>query len=219
MKSETTPGNRLPLPAAVPGAHLLYRANSPALCEHDIAILAQAVQDYVYDVGLDATQIELLTEEDQARLFSPEAVAARERLVQALGWAHLQPNQRGIIFCEWAPPHVDDYYVGKAFVSLVLHTGPEPYVIQTFHTAQRAPEDRTPGPVTLTQTTRLLNVGDLFVLDPCTPHMAAPVRSNNEALLVLLQATWLDEDLTQRNALLARFEPHADNQEADVAFM
>lgn len=212
MNSQAFDGNRLCVPAPVKGAHLLYLANRPQVCPKAMALLAQEVCRYLENTGLNATEIDLLSERNQAQVLSPEACLAREQLVRELGWQDMPASSRAVLFCEWAPPHVDSSFAGKAFVSLVLHTGEEPYLVQTFHTKRHTNED--PDPIALTTTSRLLRPGDLMVLDPCTPHMAAPVRSSRDALLIMLQVEWPDATAEEREALIKRFPVAEADEEA-----
>lgn len=87
-----------------------------------------------------------------------------------------------LLVCEYARPHSDTSYAGKGFVSTVLHTGPQPYVVDVF-TTSRAVE----GGLEVNARTRMLSAGDTFVLDPKIPHSAMPVRPQAGCLLVLAQ--------------------------------
>lgn len=212
MKSPCPEGNRLPVPSQIAGQHLLYLAQRPAVSKEAMALLANEVLRYIRDTGMDAAEIDLLGERSQEERLSAEAVQAREQLVHELGWQNMPSHSRAVLFCEWAPPHVDSSFAGKAFVSLVLHTGDEPYLVQAFHTRRHTNED--PDPIELTTTSRVLRPGDLMVLDPCTPHMAAPVRSSRDAFLIMLQVEWPDATELERAELVSRFPAADDDQEA-----
>jgi len=47
-------------------------------------------------------------------------------------------------------------------------------------------------------------VGEAFVLDPTTPHMAAPLKPHQDQMLILLQMRLDDRTLIEREALIQR---------------
>ena len=76
-----------------------------------------------------------------------------------------------MLVTKFAPAHSDPAFEEQIFVSLVLRTGSSPYLVQAFHTEYAPTEDMA---LKFVDTNRCLEVGDIPVLDPTTPHMAAP---------------------------------------------
>lgn len=115
-----------------------------------------------------------------------------------------------IVGCQWAEPHVDPGFLGEAFYSVVLHTGPFRYRMRALHTRRRTENGESFFEVI--SSTRALTIGDAFVFDPCTPHMVLPERSHEDELLVLRQAKFADADEEDRIRLLERIRPLPDDQ-------
>ena len=68
----------------------------------------------------------------------------------------------------------------------MLHTSPYPYQVSAFSTEKRP--DTAAG---IDRAGRLVEVGDVFVLDPMQAHCAFPLCPDRKSLLVLLQWTVL----------------------------
>jgi len=112
----------------------------------------------------------------------------------------LPANAAQIVYCEWTWVHADTPYKNEIFVSVVLATGPEPYCVQSLHTPRNRGDD-------VIDTKRIVSVGDVFVLDPCVAHMAAPTVPRTGALLVLAQWSVPASSEVDRAAVRARFAP------------
>ncbi len=210
--STLSAGNRLPLPTDLAGNHFLYRTELPPIAPEDRDLLVQAVWAAVEETGLHTAEIDVFS---VSRLVKAKGEAVRHAFGRAVSATGLDPERTTLLACEWASPHVDESFAGSAFVSVVLGTGPEPYVLQAFHSSAAA----EPGQgLSLTTSTRLLNVGDAFVLDPTTPHMTAPAVPSSAQLLVLLQCEVPDETPEQRAALLHRFAPRANDRSQEGIF-
>lgn len=188
---------------------LLYRSRLPqALPQADVNAVLQVVLSEVEESGLQPTEIKMLTQHDLIQRAGPAAGDAFSRLSHAMGRG---PNDgMCLLACEWVPPHIDMDYAGMSFVSVVLHTGGEPYLVHASALRPATGPDAVPR---LAAVARILRTGDVFVLDPAAPHMAAPLRSSEEALLVLLQLEVPDESPETRQALLARFPRQLGDQD------
>lgn len=196
---EYVKGNRLPVPSEVQSTHFLYVAQSATVSKEDAEILCSAVDTYLREHGLNPAQIESVGRSTLLSMQLPDAVAAFDRAVEVLGFKGLAPT---LLCCFWAAPHVDSSFEGTSFVSHVLSTGPEPYVLQTLdiqHFKDQAP--------TIQASTRVLNPGMTFVMDATTPHMAAPANPGADQLLVLLQAELTDTNEAERRTILDTFPP------------
>jgi hypothetical protein len=151
--------------------------------------------------GLDMAEINVI----DPRLIlntQPEIAQALAACEAHLGLAAADAQ---LVYCEWTWVHADTSYKNSLFVSAVLATGPEPYCIQALESPRKRGAD-------VVDTKRIVEVGDVFVLDPCVAHMAAPTVPRTGAMLVLAQ--WAvpvksDED---RAAVLARFAPAAHDR-------
>ena len=204
--------NRRPVPPSVRSAHFLYKAAAPTFDPADVAEVVTATKRMLEERGLYCAQIEVFGRR-QFESCVPESVAAFDRLVAALP-AICAGKSLSVLVCEWATPHVDDSYEGKAFYSAVLHTGNNAYVMQTLHSGR---SQQQPNVSTLTTSARTLDVGEAIVFDPTTPHFAAPKWPHESQLLVLLQAELDDETDEDRAALLAALPPLlSDRDEASV---
>ena len=167
------------------GGQILYKAETVGLNLADCEIVADLVSRFRGgDDDRFPTEIELIS---SSELRSPEyapGVEAARRLIACVGDSSFPISDRfAILSCMWAAPHVDDTFDGSLFVSVVVRTGPSPYVMQTLRTG--AAEDGAPA--SLITNTRVLNVGDVVVFDPTAPHYAFPQRPSEQSLLVLLQ--------------------------------
>jgi hypothetical protein len=200
-------GNRLAVPAIVPAKHFLYKTNRMDSRLNDLALVASIAKGTLEKRGhgLNPAQIEVFLRKD-FRDESQDFLQALDRVLNAMGASALEAERASILLCEWAAPHVDDSYVEQAFVSLVLHTGPEPYIMQALHThVIEGPH----GSQQIETSTRVLTVGDVIVFDPTTAHFTVPKYPNDEQLLILLQVCVNDRTEEDREALLKRF-PVAD---------
>lgn len=198
-------GNRLALPACVPGKHFFYRTSLPSYRAEDAQVLINAIQQAVEDCGLHTAEIDVFSCK-RLHAYGGDAVSdAFSRLVCDLGLEDVPAHTISLLACEWASVHVDDSFAGSAFLTLVLHTGPNPYVMQTFHSARNDEDD--PTPLELHTSTRLLHPGQAVVFDPTTPHLAVPAGFSADQLLVLLQVELSDKDLTERATILRRYPP------------
>ncbi len=198
-------GNRLPVPAGIPGNHFFYRTALKWSAE-DAAVLVDAVKRAVEDCGLHTAEIDVYSVKRLLQYGGERVGEAYLRLIEQLSLQKAHSVGRvGLLVCEWASPHVDDSFAGQAFLSLVLHTGPEPYLMQTFH-SERVQEDGA-SRLALHTSTRVLNVGDAVVFDPTTPHMAAPASGNPDQLLIMLQAELPDDSEESRQHLLNTYPP------------
>jgi hypothetical protein len=157
--------------------------------------------DTTLNTGLQAGEISLISTQD-SDIFDACGLAALARLEEAARPIGIEVETSELLVCQWAPLHQDDAYAGKAFASLVLFTGSSPYLVQSVHTRKR-PGRKSPG-LELVQTNCVLGQGDYFVIDPTTPHSAAPVRPSDDALLLVLQFTInLPDQETQAKLLQA----------------
>jgi hypothetical protein len=146
--------------------------------------------------GLDMAEIGVIAAADCL----PTQPALATALAACQAQLGLPPEAAQIVYCEWSWVHADVGYRDQLFVSVVLATGPEPYCVQSLQTPQ------TRGAQVL-DTKRIVSVGDVFLLDPCVAHMAAPVTPNNQALLVLAQWSLPAATEAERAAVRARFAP------------
>jgi hypothetical protein len=167
----------------------LYKADPVDLDPDDVQTVVSAIQGKISkeagrwsgEVGL-LTWVEM-TERDAA---VGDALSRLWRTVPGNDLAQKHPD---LIVCEMAWPHTDSSYAGTKFLSLVLHTGSGgPYAVQTIETGT---EEGLPSVRT---NSRVLEVGDVFVMDPTAPHMAAPIAMEPDSMLILLQAVICDSD-------------------------
>lgn len=204
-------GNRLPVPAALESLHFLYKAAPVTLARGAVEQVIAEVKRLISDQGLYPGQVELVTRQDM----NEPARQALDALMGELPPA-LHSGEPVLLVCEQAFAHTDPSYAGSAFASVVLATGPEPYYLECFHTAVDAhfdlPDVRT--------CSRILRAGDVVVFDPTTPHMALPLRSHQDQLLVLLQVELDDTSVEARERLLAQLPPaEGDRNESDLTFV
>lgn len=147
--------------------HFLYRTSPLSLTPAAITTLGTALAAAMPEVRLDTAEIGSYNRTELTRMVPPSAVAAYDKLLSELGVTDYVTHYPAVLACRWALPHDDGTFAGKAFLSLVLHTGPEPYVMSMFATTGR--RNRT-----VVDITRTLRTGDVFIFDPTVPHMAAP---------------------------------------------
>jgi hypothetical protein len=193
--------------------HFFYRAATPVLDQADIKAVGDAVMDIVVEYGIGVAEIQVFNCKQFAELASEAAVASFQRLIEGLG-LDVAADRVSLLACEWASPHDDSSFCGSAFLSLVLRTGDSPYVMSMFH-HRRMPDSRA---LDLITTTRVLKPADLVVFDPTIPHMAAPGRPNEKALLVLLQAEVDIEQPGALQALVQRFPRHPEDRNQQDVF-
>lgn len=203
--------NRLPVPDCVVSDHFCYAGRPQKLASEDVSAVMRGVTAYIQEHGIGAAEILLLSARHLRDFAGAESAEAFERLAAQLGHRP-EDAQPVVLACEWASPHVDESYAGQAFCSLVLHTGPEPYVLQLLETSV-GPD----GVSRVKATTRVLTPGDVVVIDPTTPHMAMPLHSHSESLLVMLQLELPDTCPAEREAVLRRFPPRADDRDHETA--
>lgn len=208
-------GNRLEVPPEISGAHFFYKTETPALPQKDVDQVVQATIRFVHEHGLNPAHIEVL-DNDYFGACGPKVRKAFERL-QACVEPFGGTTSASVLVCEWATPHLDDLYLGEAFVSWVLHTGENPYLMQTFHCGRLAGVNEEFFGASVQSSSRILHTGDVVVFDPTTPHMAAPVYPSANQLLILLQLSVNDRTEEDRAELLKRLPPKAcDHDEIEV---
>lgn len=145
--------------------------------------------------GLDMAEINVI---DARHILSTHSEIA-QALAACEAKLGLRAADAQLVYCEWTWVHADTSYKNFLFVSAVLATGPEPYCIQALQSPQKRGED-------VVDTKRIVDVGDVFVLDPCVAHMAAPTVPRTGAMLVLAQ--WaVPASGAERAAVQARFAP------------
>lgn len=216
----------MPSPDTVAGPHFFYRTPVTEFDPQALQVVVQAAQRTLEEGGLHVAEIDAYSVARMERCYGAPVKPSIDALLRSIGWDNLPFHATAsVLVCEWASVHVDDSYAGSAFASFVLHTGPEPYVMQTMHTEveDQADYDEVEGiapgrKIRLRTSTRRLSVGDAFVFDPTTPHMAMPAVPNQDALLILLQLELPDGDEQQREQLLKRFPPQDGDQSQENLF-
>lgn len=209
-------GNRMAVPSAVNSKHFFYQAKVPCLPQDEVNRVVEATMRFIEDEGLHTAQIQLVTKGLIQKYGGQAAVDSLQCLVKTLGMTDVADHDVSILACEWASVHHDDMFEGRAFASVVLHTGPERYVVQSFHTQVK--ESENGRGLKLTAETRVLNAGDAFVLDPTTPHMAAPESPTSNCLLILLQFELDDHNKQERQKIVKRFPPVVDDEDRVEVF-
>jgi len=204
MRYQVRNGNRLRVPKRVNSHHFLYQAEPKPLDAAALDVVVSAVKCFTLERRLHASEVEIVSRQH----LGDEAAAAFARLEAPLLELSCAapPLSAEILVCHQAFPHTDATFAGIAFLSVVLHTGPEDYVLQAFH-VQR---DRQ-GLQDVVSSSRVLQVGDWCVFDPTTPHMAAPLAPHQDSLLILMQLGLRDEDREARRAILKELPPRADD--------
>jgi hypothetical protein len=196
-------GNRMQVPDAVKSDHFFYLAKAPVLDPQDVKLVVDATTKFVHTNGLNAGGIDVMSQTRVESYGGALALAAMQRMLHQMGVSEDDYGDTSILVCLWAPPHVDESFEGSAFASLVLHTGPEPYVMQTFYTGIC----NEFGSPTVTASTRVLTQGSLVVFDPCTPHMTTPAYPLDAQMLVMLQTEVKDKTPEDRLNVLLQFPP------------
>lgn len=200
----------LRVPAGLGSHHFFYRTKAPRFNRADVDAVVAAARSYVETFGIGAAEIRML---GAAKLEAGLAGAgdALRRLSQCVQDSPIRIGLDVVLVCEWASPHIDHAFAGKAFCSFVLATGEHPYIMQTMHT------EVVGGAMEIVTSTRVLNEGDGFVFDPLTPHLAVPKYSSDDQLLVMLHIELEDGSEEDRAKLLEVFPPlEGDQDEGDV---
>jgi hypothetical protein len=198
-------GNRLRIPECLDTKHFAYQAIGPAVDDSTLGAVVEACLDRLSNFPLGPADIDSILPFD----FSSEAGKACDLLTTSLGLTAQEKNTASIIACEWAAIHSDPTFAGKSFVMLVLHTGPNPYVMQVMSTGVREYRDEAYELVAHT-TSLLLSKGDLVVFDPTSAHTAVPKFPASGQILLLLQFEIADDNEEQRAEILRRFPPKKD---------
>lgn len=192
-----------------------YKTASHSLEGDDCSIVTTALLEYVQEHDLDVGEIQVISPRRLAeQANAPELLPAVERLCDRLGFP---ADKVDIVYCEWAPVHSDLPFEGRVFVSCVLNTGPSEYYVQVFRSVKPKPSEATRG-LDLQVESRLMARGDVFVLDPVMPHMAAPAFPSDNAFLVLLQWEQSCLDAAEREALVGRF-PRLDQDRNQTSML
>jgi hypothetical protein len=216
MSAKFKNGNRLAVPEIVKGTHFFYKTAPVALTSEYSDLVTAAALKHVQNVGLNPAEIVVLRHAELEEQV-PGAKIAFGRLLDEMseGVPGSNRSAAGVLVCEWANPHIDSSFEGHNFYSQVLHTGPEPYIMQTFHTYVPTKGRRTHK---MECSTRVLNKGDTFMFDPTTAHMVAPRRPGEGQLLVMLQLVISEPDAADREALVSRFSPLVEDKDEHEVF-
>lgn len=198
-------GNRLPVPKELKSAHFFYHCAKPVLDTLAVDCVVSEVKAAALRGMGNGPTVGLLTYKELTSK-SESLREAMTRLVGAIKTPVMRELKAEVLACQWAMPHTDDTFEGSAFYSVVLHTGPYPYVLELLHTEQ---SEENKGLVQIQNTARELHCGDAFIFDPTTPHYAAPKRPHQEQLLILLQMELKDGNLEERQELLRSLPPVA----------
>lgn len=194
MSQPKAHGNRLEVPANFPGAHFFYKTAAPVFDPKDTEAVVAVAKSYRMErLG---HKLDVISEDHEAFESEPEAQDAFCRLTRAIEPFTRHAGDAELAVCEWSAPHVDIRCLGFSFYSVVLHTGPQPYLMQTMHT-----EPHSGGCADLIFHREILAVGEAFVFDPTTIHMAFPLKPHQDQLLILLQVQLDDRTLAEREAL------------------
>jgi hypothetical protein len=194
-------GNRLPVPDQLDGRHFLYMPKPRELPQALIDTLVDSIEAVVATRVLRPCQVEIILPE---QLDSQAARDAHEQLTHLIvdGLTCVKRARTEILVCQQTFPHADQGFKGTSFLSVVLHTGPYPYMHQTFDTELDEAGDQDVLP-----TSRLIRAGDWTVFDPTTPHIGLPIRPHQDNLLMMLQAELWDEDESDRREILSQLPP------------
>jgi hypothetical protein len=185
------------VPKTLDSEHFLYLSKHVRTLPSKAVLTAvAAAQTYVLRVGLDPAEVAILNA-NEAKSYHPEADAAMRAICVAVGFV----GSPSLVFCEWSPPHIDPGMQSASIVSLVLRTGPHPYLVQALHTEFDAHLKRT-----LVTSQRLVKEGDIFVFDPNEPHFAAPWRPADGQMLIMLQCRVEDTTEVDRRALMKKYQ-------------
>ena len=161
----------LRVPTVLKAPHFFYRTKAPQFEREDIDAVVLAARSYVEEFGIGAAEIKTLGA-DKLEKALPGARKALSRLSACIQDGAMRIGMDAVLVCEWASPHIDHAFAGKAFWSFVLATGENPYIMQTMHTTVVG------GFIEIVTSTRVLKEGDAFVFDPLTPHLAVPKYSS-----------------------------------------
>lgn len=195
-------GNRLPVPKALGSHHFFYYTNPPAFDPKHVKCVVEHIKAQLDRQTYRSTEVSLFTY--QELMGSSKSVAdAFCALMDAFKSPVIRREQADVLACQWAPAHVDDSFAGSAFYSVVLHTGPHPYIMELLHT-QKQRYDKSQ--LNVVNTAKELRCGDAFIFDPTTPHYAAPKIPHQRELLILLQ-TELNDDTKEERKLLLKAHP------------
>jgi len=210
MHRQYANGNRVAVPKSLNLPHFLYHVDASIPVRFESFV--DAANEQIRKNPLGCSQIDAFTAGLTDNLKSEVS-----QISASLGLDAEEVESAQIIVCEWASVHDDYAFAGKCFLSVIMHTGPQPYVMQMAHTevGKGAFGEKSLSVVT---STRQLNVGDIILFDPTTPHMAAPKRPADGQLLVLLQFELADPDQKSRNKLIKRFPPKTNVISGDNVF-
>lgn len=172
----------LPSKAGLP-RQLTYKAQARPVPVEALEEIASAVKAHVAAYPLDIAEVDAKRPID-FKEFSANVEASVKKVAVSLSLADLSEYDSSVVFCRWVPPHTDAFSRGRAFVSVVAHTGPHPYIMQSVATQLADDKRRTTKLFTKTVG---LEVGDILVFDPEEPHYTAPAYPSDESLLVLVQ--------------------------------
>jgi hypothetical protein len=191
--------------------HFIYQTQASGMDTATAAVLVENVKTLVLEMGLHPAQIEIV---NRGKL-APGAAAAFEQLAAPLLQVPcVRDHEVSMVVCEQALPHTDPEHEGSAFLSLVLHTGPEPYYLQLLHSTVGATGQD------VISSSRVLRAGDWVVFDQTTPHMAVPLFGSKDSLLVLLQTELKADTAEDRAAVQRAVPPLADDRDVpDLSFL
>jgi hypothetical protein len=187
----------------------LYHCTRVAISPETSMAAIQLAEKDCEEEGLDMAEINVIAA-DHIFGTRPEIAQALAACEAQLG---LPAKDAQLVYCEWTWVHADTPYKKDIFVSVVLATGPEPYCIQALHSPRQRGDD-------VIDTKRIVSVGDVFVLDPCVAHMAAPTVPRTGAMLVLAQWLVRAETAAERLTVQQRFapDPHDRHQSSLLDF-
>lgn len=192
-------GNRMPVPDGINSAHFLYKVKKQAVNSESVAIVRDYLIKNFYKKKRSASNF--LVYDKLNFMTLPELVKSATKIIGIDIGVH---SKCSLICCEWAQVHNDDGFAGSSFLSLVVNTGPYPYVIQTLSTRSTSGKSTK---LEVVHSTRTVEVGDLFVFDPTSAHQAIPQRPADGQLLALIQWELFDNSPTQREMILKNFPP------------
>jgi len=194
-------GNRLTVPDCVPLRHFIFKMNPPEFNEASVSMLTEAVMTYLRNIDIGPADVLGIS---PAEIGGDAFYSALDHIESAFNLSKSERKTATIIACEWAPIHTDQSYAGKSLLTLVLHTGRHPYVMQTMH-AEAIDYGYAGAALSAKTSNVLLQKGDALIFDPTTPHTAVPRFSATGQILVLLQFEIDDGDERQRQQILDRF--------------
>lgn len=195
-------GNRMPVPAQLESAHFFYKTVMRRPGRDEFEVIVNAAMCWAAQKTFETAEIAAPTLEELGAIDARSFVAVSRVTAENLSFPTMGCSHPTLLMCEWAQTHADESFAGSAFASLVLHTGPHPYVMETFTTIQNHH-----GLQKVCKTQHTLSVGDVFVFDPTTPHMATPTRPSDGQRLILLQVELPDSSEGDRQRILEFFPP------------